>query len=110
MFTYVRADSTRSRTGSRDIPRHPRSSRDGSNNVDSPIKGRSRRGNPKTSRRSKETCDNPQDGSRKSRRRKTKDCVNDGSSRSSRTTCGSHSQRESIISNAESVISISTDV
>ncbi|KAL0884432.1 hypothetical protein Bca101_008413 [Brassica carinata] len=104
-------------TRSRDIPRHPRTSRDNSNNVDSPIKGRSRRktlnsstGNPKTSRRSKETCDNPEDGSRKSRRRKTKNCVtSDGSSRSSRRTCGS--QTESIVSDAESLmISVSSDV
>lgn len=85
--------------------------------MDSPIKRRSRRGtlnsstgNPKTSRRSKETCDNPEDGSRKSRRRKPKNRVtNDGSSRSSRRTCGS--QTESIVSDAESLpISISSDV
>ncbi|KAF8111586.1 hypothetical protein N665_0074s0113 [Sinapis alba] len=102
----ISEDSTRSR----DIPRHPRSSRDDSNNVDSPIKGRRPRrgtlnssGNPKTSRRSKETCHNiPQDGSKKSRRRRSKDCANGGSSRSSRRTCGS--QTESITSDAESMI------
>ncbi|KAG5387571.1 hypothetical protein IGI04_039041 [Brassica rapa subsp. trilocularis] len=114
---YIVEDASEDSTRSRDIPRHPRSSRDGFNNVDSPIKGRSRRGslnsngNPKTSRRSKETCDNPQDGSRKSRRRKTRNCVsvNDGSSRSSRRTCGS--QTESILmSDAESMISISSGV
>ena len=77
--------------------------------MDSPIKGRSRRGtlnssgNLKTSRRSKETCDYPQDGSRKSRRRKTRDCANDGSSRSSRRTCGS--QTESILYVTESISS-----
>ncbi|CAH8336815.1 unnamed protein product [Eruca vesicaria subsp. sativa] len=98
----ISEDSTRSR----DIPR---SSRDGSNKVDSPIKGRSRRGtlnpsgNPKTSRRSKETCDNP---SRKSRRKRTKDSGNGGSSRSSCRTRGS--QTESIMSDAETMISISS--
>ncbi|XP_018487905.2 CRIB domain-containing protein RIC8-like, partial [Raphanus sativus] len=110
--SYISEDSTRSRN----TLRHPMSSKDRSNNVDSPIKGRSRRGtlsssgNPKTSRRSKKTCDNPEDSSIKYRRRKTKDCASDGSSRSSRTTCGSHSQTESIMCNAESVLSISTDV
>ncbi|KAL1188860.1 CRIB domain-containing protein RIC8 [Cardamine amara subsp. amara] len=112
----ISQDSTRSR----DRPGLPKSSRDRSNTFGLPTKEqRPRRGssnssvNPKSSRRSKESSGIPQDGSRKSRRKKSKDTIanNGGSSRSSRRTRGS--QTESIsgsISDAGSMISISNDI
>ncbi|CAN8311178.1 unnamed protein product [Cochlearia groenlandica] len=101
-------------TRSRDRPGLPKSTRDRSNNnnvIGSPTKERSRGvNNNKTSRRlSKESNSEIllQDGSTKSRRKKSKDSVNGGSSRSSRRSSRRESQTESMsgsMSDVESTI------